>query len=217
MPEDRPSRSFPAQSLTGGRGASTNSNAVAADDRDGRQLLAALQRRDADAFRVFVEENQRSVFALISRIVGRTSGPAVAEELAQETFLRAYRALPNFDPEGPAKLSTWLLTIATRIAIDERRKSSPEPSSDDEEFERTPASTPSPEAEVEADQMRTRIEWAASQLPSDQRAALVLAEFHGFSMEEISRALDIPVATAKTKAFRARERMRVLLAPWRTP
>lgn len=69
---------------------------------------------------------------------------------------------------------------------------------------------------METDELRRMIEWAASQLPADQRAALVLAEFHGFSMEEISWALNVPVATAKTKTFRVRERMRVLLAPWRS-
>src|SRR5262245_52508694 len=90
-----------------------------ADDRTGEELelglLARCRERDPAALRAFVERYQRPVFALLSRMLGRV--PEV-EDLAQETFLRAFRALPSFDPHGTARPSTWLLTIATRLALD---------------------------------------------------------------------------------------------------
>src|SRR5687767_13133277 len=82
-------------------------------------ILARCRAQDPMAFRAFVVRYQRMVFALLSRMLGH--GPEV-EDLAQETFVRAYRAFPDFDPNGPAKASTWLLTIATRLALDARKK-----------------------------------------------------------------------------------------------
>src|SRR6476620_6356281 len=83
---------------------------------------AVLERccaQDPMAFRAFVVRYERMVFALLSRMLGH--GPEV-EDLAQETFVRAYRAFPGFDPAGAAKPSTWLLTMATRLALDARKK-----------------------------------------------------------------------------------------------
>src|SRR5262245_9009014 len=84
--------------------------------------LARAKRGDERACRAFVETYQRQVFALISRLLGRQP---LVEDLAQETFLRAFRALASFDPRGPARLSTWLLTIASRLALDELRRRAP--------------------------------------------------------------------------------------------
>src|SRR5512143_4044866 len=83
-----------------------------------RATLLRCKAGDPMAFRALVARYERPVFALLSRIVGR--GPEV-EDLAQETFLRAHRALPRFDLDGPARVSTWLLTIATRLALDARK------------------------------------------------------------------------------------------------
>jgi RNA polymerase sigma-70 factor (ECF subfamily) len=82
-----------------------------------RAVLDRARASDPIAMRAFVVRYQRQVFALLSRVMG--PGTHV-EDLAQETFLRAFRALPAFDPDGPARVSTWLLTIATRLALDER-------------------------------------------------------------------------------------------------
>ncbi len=168
-----------------------------------------LKRRDPLAFRAFVVEHERAVFALLSRITGRG---AHVEDLAQETFLKAYGALPSFDPDGPARLSTWLLTIATRTAIDEKRRTRfPATDRSDE----TAHASRSPEGEALREELGRAIERAAALLPEDQRAALVLAEFHGFSMQEIGVALDVSEATAKTRLFRAREKMRAELRAFR--
>src|SRR5262249_24112249 len=81
--------------------------------------LEACRAGNPVATRAFVERYQRTVFAFLSRALGR--GPHV-EDLAQEVFLRAWRALPRFEPGGSARVSTWLLTIARRLAVDARRR-----------------------------------------------------------------------------------------------
>src|SRR5215470_592892 len=84
--------------------------------------LARAQRGEAAAWRALVEHYQRAVFALLSRMLAPSGRAALVEDLAQETFLRAFRALPAFDRGGRARLSTWILTIATRLGIDELRR-----------------------------------------------------------------------------------------------
>jgi RNA polymerase sigma-70 factor (ECF subfamily) len=175
-------------------------------------VLTRCRAQDPMAFRAFVVRYERMVFALLSRMMGQ--GPEV-EDLAQETFVRAYRAFPDFDPEGPAKVSTWLLTIATRLALDAKKKRKvPSAPLDDATHA---ATTGTPELSLERRQLGRAIERAADELPDDQRAALVLAELHGFSIQAIAEALDVPENTAKTRLFRAREKMRQALAgEWRT-
>jgi RNA polymerase sigma-70 factor (ECF subfamily) len=175
-------------------------------------VLRRCRAQDPMAFRAFVVRYERMVFALLSRMMGH--GPEV-EDLAQETFVRAYRAFPGFDLDGPAKVSTWLLTIATRLALDakKRRRADTEPLEDAV----PPAAGSTPELTLERRQLGRAIADAAATLPDDQRAALVLAEMHGLSIAEIAEALEVPENTAKTRLFRAREKMRALLAgEWRT-
>lgn len=165
------------------------------------------------AFRAFVVRYERMVFALLSRMIGHGSE---VEDLAQETFVRAYRAFPDFDLDGPAKPSTWLLTIATRLALDARKRKKLDQTSLDDSNESSSGSTP--EIALERRELGRAIAEAAKTLPDDQRAALVLAEFHGLSIAEIAEALAVPENTAKTRLFRAREKMReALKSEWRTP
>jgi RNA polymerase sigma-70 factor (ECF subfamily) len=176
-------------------------------------VLARCRAQDPMAFRAFVVRYERMVFALLSRMLGH--GPEV-EDLAQEAFVRAYRAFPDFDVDGPAKPSTWLLTIATRLALDARKKKKLDQTELDESTE--PASGSTPEMALQRRELGQAIVVAAQTLPDDQRAALVLAEFHGLSITEIATALEIPENTAKTRLFRAREKMREeLKTEWRTP
>ena len=164
------------------------------------------------AFRAFVLRHEKMVFALLSRMLGRGSE---VEDLAQETFVRAYRAFPTFDPEGPAKVSTWLLTIATRLALDSRKRRRVDSRAIDESHDAATGSTP--EISLERRELGRALSDAAAKLPDDQRAALLLAEVHGLSTAEIAEALEVPENTAKTRLFRAREKMRAALAnEWRT-
>jgi RNA polymerase sigma factor (sigma-70 family) len=161
---------------------------------------------DPPAIEAFIARYQNVVFAFLSRTIG--PGPRV-EDLAQEVFLRACRALPRFEPEGAARLSTWLLTIASHVAIDARRKRHVPVRPID--IGREIAHPDTPETERRRAEIGRAIAEAAVQLPDEQLDAFVLAELHGLEMKEIGRVLGIPENTAKTRIHRARERLRVLL------
>ncbi len=177
-------------------------------------VLARCRAQDPMAFRAFVVRHERMVFALLSRMLG--SGAPDLEDLAQETFVRAFRAFPRFDPSGTAKVSTWLLTIATRLALDARKRRRLE-AVPIEDAEARPADS-TPELRTERRQLGDALAEAAASLPDEQRAALLLADVHGLSTAEIASALEVPENTAKTRLFRAREKMRAALRDeWRTP
>jgi RNA polymerase sigma-70 factor, ECF subfamily len=169
--------------------------------------LERARAHDAMAMRAFVVRYERAVFALLGRMLG--PGPHV-EDLAQETFLRAFRALPAFEPGGAAKLSTWLLTIATRLALDARKKKRVPVVALEEAMPLADATTP--ETERARHELGRTLACAAAELSDDMRAAFLLADLHGFTMSEIAAALEIPEATAKTRVFRARQHMRSRLS-----
>jgi RNA polymerase sigma-70 factor (ECF subfamily) len=133
--------------------------------------LARAQAREPLAMRAFVVRYERAVFALLGRLLGQS--PHV-EDLAQETFLRAFRALPGFDVKGPASVSTWLLTIALHLALDaKKRKVVPVVPLD---AAPTPLDPATPETERARRELGRAIERAAAALSDDQRAAFVLVE-----------------------------------------
>ena len=175
-----------------------------------RAVLDRARARDPIAMRAFVVRYQRQVFALLSRVMGPG---AHVEDAAQETFLRAFRALPAFDPAGPARVSTWLLTIATRLALDDRRRRRL-PTAELDAAASVPGGA-TPESEHARRELGAAIVRAAAELSDDMRAAFVLADVHGFTMAEIAQALGIPENTAKTRVHRARQHMRGRLAPMR--
>ncbi|HEX4513992.1 MAG TPA: RNA polymerase sigma factor [Polyangiaceae bacterium] len=175
-----------------------------------RAILLRCKGGDAMAFRAFVVRYERAVFALLSRMLGR--GPHV-EDLAQETFLRAHRAFGAFDVDAVARPSTWLLTIATRLALDWSKRRMPRVAPIDDAAE--VAATSTPESDRARAELGRAIARAAQQLPADQRAAFVLAELHDFTNADIAVALGVPEATVKTRLFRAREKMRVQLEEWK--
>jgi RNA polymerase sigma-70 factor (ECF subfamily) len=179
-------------------------------------VLEACRRGEAAALRTFVVRYERLVFAFLSRTLGR--GPRV-EDLAQETFLRALRAFPRFDASNPARPSTWLLTIASRLVQDERRRNRHAGVPVPPQFESQDVPNPTtPETEQSRSELGRAIARAIDELPGEQRDAFVLAEFHGLEMKEIARVLAIAEGTAKTRLFRARERLRELLQPlWEKP
>jgi RNA polymerase sigma-70 factor (ECF subfamily) len=158
--------------------------------------LARARKGDRSAQGDFVRCFQRSVFQLLSRLM--VAHPEVVEDLVQDSLLKAILALPKFDPAGPATLSTWVLTIATRTGIDALRKHAriravpePEPSEGPEEL-------------VRARELERRVKRAMAELPDDQRAVLVLRAYHDLDYPEIASALEIEVATVKSRLSRAR-------------
>lgn len=178
---------------------------------DARTLRRAA-RGDAAASRALVARYQRPIFALLSRLIG--DDPALVEDLAQETFLRVFKALPRFDPKGPAKASSWMLTIATRVALDALRKQPRRPQLVAVVPERA-AETPGPERRAADRQLGDRLAQAMARLPEAQRAALLLSAAHGLPHAQIAEALGVPVGTVKSRINRARQALRDTLEAMR--
>jgi len=180
---------------------------AAAEGELDRGTLERCKLGDPLAFRAFVVRYERLVFAILSRMLGR--GPLV-EDLAQETFIRAFRAFPRFDLDARARASTWLVTIATRLALSERRKEATHKTFADDEIDAVDHRAP--EARAEQRELGQAIEAAAAELSPEQRAVFILAELHGYPLAEIATMVEIPEATVKTRLFRARAKMRERLA-----
>ena len=170
--------------------------------------LAAAARGDREASRRFVELYQVRVFALVSRMLaGR--GRAIVEDIAQETFLHGFRRLASFDPRGSAKLSTWLLTIAARRAIDELRKQRPVLVA---EVDASGGDSARADDRLIRRELIGAIEGALRELTPDLRAAFLLREYHALEYAEIAKALDIDLGTVKSRLSRARAALRERLA-----
>jgi RNA polymerase sigma-70 factor (ECF subfamily) len=163
--------------------------------------LRRAQRGDERAWRDLVERFQQPVHALIWRLMAGRARHRV-EDLVQETFVRVLRALPGFELEGPATLSTWMLTIATRLALNELRR--PEPSVLADE----PIASDRADDSAERRQLAAAIAAGVAQLPPAQRAVLVLREYHDLDYAEIAAVLEIDVGTVKSRLARARAALR---------
>jgi RNA polymerase sigma-70 factor (ECF subfamily) len=184
------------------------STALPTPDELDELTLRRAQRGDEAACRALVERYQRPVFALLSRMLGPPGRVGLVEDLAQETFLRVFGALTRFSALGPARLSSWILTIATRLAIDELRRA-PLPAVDLAERAPAPAR---PDAEAERARLGRAIATAVTHLAPDHRAAFLLREYHGLPYDEIARALDVDLGTVKSRLARARTALREALA-----
>lgn len=169
--------------------------------------LRRAQRGDADASRALVDRHQAAVFALLGRMLGSVRRSAI-EDLAQDTFLAVFAALPRFRPDGGARLSTWILTIAARRAIDELRRRPPVPlAADDIAPARDRADGP-----AERRQLAAAIDRALADLAPPYRAAFVLYELHGLDYGEVALALGVDIGTVRSRLARARAALRAALA-----
>lgn len=167
-------------------------------------VLRRAQAGDRAALQEFVRHYEGRVFAFLSRATGAGSH---VDDLAQEVFLRAFRALPRFEKRD-AKVSTWIFRIAVRLIQDHGRRNKFGLLLSSEDL-RDGSESPEDLCARRAD--LTRIEQAAARLPEDQRVAFVLFEFHDQSHEEIAKATGAPIATVKTRIHRARRFLRVAL------
>jgi RNA polymerase sigma-70 factor, ECF subfamily len=187
-------------------------------DRSDQALVQRVQNGDQQAFALLVAKYQRRVFRLISRFV---ADPASAEDIAQETFLRAYRAIGNF--RGDSQFYTWLY----RIAVNTAKRSAltcarspvfPENSQNPEQDETFPrqeqlSSMDTPEAVMASRELVNAVNAAMEELPEELRSAIMLREIEGLSYEEISHMLGCPVGTVRSRIFRARESIARRLRP----
>ncbi len=172
--------------------------------------LRRAQRGDETAFRALVERYQRPVFDLLYRMLCQTHLTDRVEDLTQDTFVRVYGALKRFHRDGPARLSTWILTIATRLALNELRKTRRVAVSLDESdlF----ASLTDGERAVERRQVARALVRAIAALDDKQRAVIILREYHGFEYQEIADVLEVGVNTVKSRLARARKSLRQALS-----
>jgi RNA polymerase sigma-70 factor (ECF subfamily) len=178
-------------------------------DASDLSLVRRVQRGDKGAFDALVLKYQHKLVKLVMRYV---RNPAEAEDIAQEAFIKAYRALPQF--RGDSAFYTWLYRIAintAKNAVVSRERSPVEYDLDrnnnDESYDMQGRMKDSetPEGLVLTDEIRSTVNAAIDALPEDLRTAIVLRELEGLSYEEIAAAMDCPVGTVRSRIFRARE------------
>jgi len=172
-------------------------------------LVQRVQGGDRKAFDLLVLKYQHKVVKLVMRYV---RSPAEAEDIAQEAFIKAYRALPQF--RGDSAFYTWMYRIAINTAknfIASRDRSPLVYDLDQSERQQTYEAqgrmrdSATPEALAMTDEIRNTVNAAIEDLPTDLRTAIVLRELEGLSYEEIAASMDCPVGTVRSRIFRARE------------
>jgi RNA polymerase sigma-70 factor (ECF subfamily) len=185
------------------------------DDTD-QQLVRRVQEGDRTAFDLLIRKYQHRVLKLVGRFV---SDAAEAEDVAQEAFLKAYRALPSF--RGESAFYTWLYRIAINTAKNALVSNRRRPVDfdldlqDPEQYDRHARlkEGDTPEGVLLTEEIRRTVSEAMEQLPEDLRTAIVLRELEGLSYEEIAEAMDCPVGTVRSRIFRAREAIDRRLKP----
>jgi RNA polymerase sigma-70 factor, ECF subfamily len=184
------------------------------EDSDGAVVIRA-QSGDGDAFRMLVERHSRSVFRLAYRMTGNEQD---AEDVVQETFLRAYKQLSHY--ESRSSFATWLYRIASNYSLDlirmrkrheQRRETGTEEGRD--VLDTVPATQPGQDRLVFSNQVSERVSAAMNELSDLERSAFVLRHFEGLSIEEIGGMLGTSLNATKHSIFRAVQKLRKRLEP----
>ena len=178
--------------------------------------VAQVRAGNPDAYRVLVERHSRQVFRLTFRMTGNEHD---AEDMVQETFLRAYRQLHRFD--GRASFGTWLYRIAANCSLDliraRKRREVQQPQVADEEGNEMAASAaasdPTPERLAYSGELKELLRPALEQLSPMERTAFVLRHYEGMCIEDIGRTLGVHAGAAKHSVFRAVQKLRRALEP----
>jgi RNA polymerase sigma-70 factor (ECF subfamily) len=177
------------------------------------ELVARSMGGDLDSFNQLVLRWERPIYALAYRVIGREED---ARDVAQETFLRAFRALSGF--KGQAKFSSWLYRIALNLCRDWIRRERRAPMAQAPEgvdiIELAAESEPAESIEelVARRQLGRAVARAMAALPEEQRTAIVLKEYHGLTFQEIADLLDCPLSTVKTRMYQGLSVLRKELA-----
>ncbi len=196
--------------------AQSRGDAVSERDVDA-ELVSRVQQGDKKAFDLLVLKYQRKIMRLVSRMV---RDPSEIEDVTQEAFIKAYRALPQF--RGDSAFYTWLYRIAINtarnwLASNQRRPSSPSEyqNEDGETFNETDNLTDynNPESELASREIAETVNATIESLPEDLRTAIVLREIEGMSYEDIAQTMNCPIGTVRSRIFRAREAIAAKLRP----
>jgi RNA polymerase sigma-70 factor (ECF subfamily) len=171
-------------------------------------LVELAQDGDEGAFRTLVELHQQDIFTLALRLVRNRE---LAHDVAQETFIKAWKALPRF--RGDAKFSTWIHRICVNTAwtLRVRAKRHQHDDLDEERFGAGPRPAISPEQAGEAADLRGRLQRALDQLPVEQRTVVVMKDVYDWTHEEIAEAMDVTVSASKVRLHRAHRRLQRIL------
>jgi RNA polymerase sigma-70 factor (ECF subfamily) len=184
------------------------------------QLVARAQRGDMQAFEMLVVKYQRRLERLIGRMVRDVD---LVPDIAQEAFIRAYRALPQF--RGDSQFYTWLYRIAVNTAKKTLLELKRDPTvteaalagrDDDDETSRReiePSHGETPDAVLASREIAATVNAAIEALPDDLRQAILLREIEGLAYEEIATAMGCPIGTVRSRIFRAREAIAARLRP----
>jgi RNA polymerase sigma-70 factor, ECF subfamily len=182
-----------------------------------QQLVARAQRGDKRAFELLVEKYQRKLGRLLARFI---RDPAEVEDVTQEAFIKAYRALPAF--RGDSAFYTWLYRIGINtaknylMALGRRAPTSTEVEAEDAEgFEdgEQLRDINTPESVLLSKEIAQTVNATIDQLPEELRTAIQLREIEGMSYEDIARIMDCPIGTVRSRIFRAREAIAERLRP----
>jgi RNA polymerase sigma-70 factor, ECF subfamily len=169
------------------------------------ELVARAQKGDRAAFAALVRAHQDEVYTLARRLVG---DPHLASDVAQETLIRAWRALPKF--RGDSKLSTWLYRVTVNTAWTHKKRAArhrASPIDDHTEIAAAPYDAGAPEFAGEILELRGRLRRSLDRLPAAQREVVVLKDIYGWSHAEIADSMGITVTAAKVRLHRARARL----------
>lgn len=181
---------------------------VGQNDSVDKQLVERVRRGDKRAFDLLILKYQHKIISIVGRYLGDQND---VQDVSQETFIKAYRAIPNF--RGESAFYTWLYRIAVNTAKNHLVSKSRRPPNidvdiDDGEFQNNSAvlrDNESPQASLATSQMEQVIFRSIENLPSELRIAVTLREFDGLSYEEIAKIMNCPVGTVRSRIFRARE------------
>jgi RNA polymerase sigma-70 factor (ECF subfamily) len=182
-----------------------------------RQLVARAQRGDKRAFELLVEKYQRKLARLLSRFI---RDPAEVEDVTQEAFIKAYRALPAF--RGDSAFYTWLYRIGINtaknylMAMGRRAPTSTEVEAEEAEgFEEGEQlrDINTPESVLLSNEIAKTVNATIESLPEELRRAIQMREIEGMSYEDIAQAMDCPIGTVRSRIFRAREAIAEQLRP----
>lgn len=181
-----------------------------------QDLVVRVQQGDKRAFDLLVRKYQNKIVHLVTRYL---HDPVEAQDVAQEAFIKAYRALPSF--RGDSAFYTWLYRIAINTAKNYLVAQSRRPPTDDidaQDAEQYSGDTglkeyATPERLALRDEIESTITAAIEALPEELRTAITLRELEGLSYEEIAAAMDCPIGTVRSRIFRARAAIETRLAP----
>ncbi|HEV3216911.1 MAG TPA: sigma-70 family RNA polymerase sigma factor [Vicinamibacterales bacterium] len=177
------------------------------------ELVARSRTGDTESFNQLVRRWERQIFALAYRTLGREED---ARDVTQETFLRAFRALPGF--KGDAKFSSWLYRIALNLCRDWMRRDRRAPMVDVPEGVEIHELAADKQEVASVEDLAARAELSAAvaaameQLPAEQRNAIILKEYQGLTFQEVAELMNCPLSTAKTRLYQGLTLLRRYLA-----